>query len=42
MTVILGLALTPALFAEVVSCKQWFLEGGAQGVVCFSLLFCVR
>ncbi|KAJ1481001.1 hypothetical protein T484DRAFT_1809021 [Baffinella frigidus] len=42
---LVGLALTPALFTEVVSCKQWFIEGGAQGVFMAALLpyapFCI-
>jgi hypothetical protein len=39
---ILGLALSPTLFSWVVSCKQWFLDGGVQGVLYFSLIFCIR
>jgi uncharacterized membrane protein YdjX (TVP38/TMEM64 family) len=35
----IGFALSPTLFAKVVSCKQWFIEGGLQGVLYFTMMF---
>jgi uncharacterized membrane protein YdjX (TVP38/TMEM64 family) len=36
---LLGVALSPVLFEAVVSCKHWFMEGGVNGALCFSLIF---
>ena len=41
IVLVAGVASSPALFAKIVFCKQWFISSHLRGVLCFTMMFSV-